>query len=82
MPKTTYDPKQWDDVAAHVLVRDGGTLLGIAAAVTIGGILVGRVIKKQSRAADLRKKDPSLSYHASVVQAWQQLGHDKHPFKV
>lgn len=51
-------------------------------AVGIFGILVGRVIKKQSLAAQMREDNPALSYHQSICKSMQALGYLEHPFKV
>lgn len=74
------DQSQWDDVDQHIIGKDGGTLLGIAA-LAIGGLVVARVIRKQSRAAELRKANPSMSYHKSIVKTFEDLG-QRNPFKI
>jgi hypothetical protein len=74
------DTSQWEDVDQHIIHKDGGTLLGIAA-LAIGGLVVARVIKKQSRAAELRKTNPSMSYHESICKAFDDLG-QRNPFKI
>jgi hypothetical protein len=64
-------------------IADGiiGNMLGIAA-IGIGAILVTRVVKKQTLAAEMRKEDPGLSYHQSIVSAFHFLGYDSpNPFK-
>lgn len=48
MKPTRYDPKMWDDVDAHLIKRDGGTLLAITGAV-LGGLLVKHMLKKQDK---------------------------------
>jgi hypothetical protein len=57
-----------------------GNVLGIGA-LAIVAMIVTRVIKKQSKAAQIRKDNPNISYHAGIVQAFNELGYD-HPFKI
>jgi len=52
------------------------------AGVVVGGIVVARVIRKQTLAAEIRKDHPEMTYHQSILTAFERLGYDKHPFKV
>jgi hypothetical protein len=60
------------------------TLLNMAATagiLAVGGLIVGRVYKKQSLAAKKRRDNPNMTYHESIVAAWKELGYE-HPFKL
>lgn len=65
--------------------KETSNLIGNIAAIAglvVGGIVLTRVIRKQTLAAEIRKDQPGMTYHQSILAAWERLGYDKHPFKV
>ena len=66
-----------NNTQAHDLI---GNIAGVAA-LAIGGMLVARVIKKQTLAAEIRKNNPAQTYHQRIVSAYKWLGYEN-PFKI
>jgi len=73
----THVEEGYEKLADHPVV--GG--LFVLGSFAVMGIVAASVVKKQSRAAQIRQAQPGISYHQSVCQAFDELGYDK-PFKV
>lgn len=73
----THVEEQYSKLEDHPVI--GG--LFVLGSFAVMGIVAARVVKKQSRAAQLRKEHPGTSYHQSVCQAFDELGYEQ-PFKV